>query len=1010
MSFRNQFMRESPLEVLAEHDDDLMQVRSEDIGPMDARSSVSTDVSTTSKSHNRSNSISTRNFSAPSWSDRYHRKSTSMEAPRRLIGGTTAAIDFARRSSTSSDEIDSLAPEDSHRHSSSTRRASTASVLFCTGRTGQHKNQRSRGDSVASMASIPEVEKTQPRQSISVQNVVIPASLIRHMETSWAQEKPTKRKDSSAPRNDSEGNFDVAAIAREQQREVESAVAGAVIASDKDLEASELERYDTNDSSIDPAMVSQKSSFEKEPRRPEPVYNKRNGGLFGDFSFTPGQKQQEEDEKSTIGSIPEAHTRKASRLPSLWRAPTAGTMNSSRRGTIFERTVSALEDVAETVRRSTMWDIYENAKVRQVKLQRKRWVQLLFQYSVYTFIVAFIYLVLVGLPLWKGAVYWFWYAFSHKFAVPGSWAVVIGVAFVYAYTPLLILFEKDPPMPEDLDKIDATKTPGVQDCALMIPCYKAATLIGPTLEAATKIFPPSHIFVIANGNSPTPLDNTEEICDKYGVNHIWSPVGSKIVAQFVGCHAMKGFKNVLLIDDDCALPPNFPIVTDRMTDRIKCIGYTIKSVGPNSTPGTLCQQSQDLEYKLAGLQRALAGKIGSATFPHGAISLWDRDFLVRTFNEHPGFSVSEDWFFGHVAREQGSRITMCTSVFIETETPDAVFFSSGGERGGFGEMTVFKQRFLRWNFFFVNGMYYNLMYILTSWKLGWWELGAKLFVFQETYESLLYIFTPFVLPISLVVRYQFTLELLAGTFGLYFINIVIFNEIHLRLKGERVGWKCVYLYYMPYKFIMSLVNVASCYWAIYKYATYFAKRHAKIIEDDKAVNVVLQLEENGTDKQRLGRRMTVTAIGTQTELATSSEPGARRVTVTTLGSRLAEAEPLKEDTFVLEREMSMSRMPTLTLVTSRMSDQRKMSVTYGGRKASAIALNTALASREIEVVDFAMQGAADDSASIIKKGVEEVEELSEDEDSSDDDENEHEDDDAPVVEDPRKTDDSRSIV
>jgi hypothetical protein len=33
----------------------------------------------------------------------------------------------------------------------------------------------------------------------------------------------------------------------------------------------------------------------------------------------------------------------------------------------------------------------------------------------------------------------------------------------------------------------------------MIPCYKAATLIGATLESAVKIFPPSHIFVVANG-------------------------------------------------------------------------------------------------------------------------------------------------------------------------------------------------------------------------------------------------------------------------------------------------------------------------------------------------------------------------------------------------------------------------------------------------------------------------------------------------------------------------------
>jgi hypothetical protein len=75
---------------------------------------------------------------------------------------------------------------------------------------------------------------------------------------------------------------------------------------------------------------------------------------------------------------------------------------------------------------------------------------------------------------------------------------------------------------------------------------------------------------------------------------------------------------------------------------------------------------------------------------------------------------------------------MTTSIFVETETPGALFFAPrGGARGGFGEMTVFKQRFSRWNFFFSSGLYWNFEYILLDWKLGFWELGAKLFVFQE---------------------------------------------------------------------------------------------------------------------------------------------------------------------------------------------------------------------------------------------------------------------------------------
>ncbi|PYH97912.1 hypothetical protein BO71DRAFT_372259 [Aspergillus ellipticus CBS 707.79] len=519
--------------------------------------------------------------------------------------------------------------------------------------------------------------------------------------------------------------------------------------------------------------------------------------------------------------------------------------------------------------RHSIYDVYQKAKERRIALQRKYWVQVLFEYTVYLLLVAFVYFVLIGMPLWRGAVWWLYYVVRTKFVIQGGWGITIGVAVCYAFAPLLVLFEKNPPpVASNSEDKDLERNPSAtKGTALLIPCYKSANIIGPTLKAALHIFPPENIFVIANGNAPEPLDNTEEVCRPYGVNHLWCPVGSKIIAQFVGCYAAKAFPHVLLIDDDCALPPNFPVVSDRLKGRVQCIGYTIKSVGPESSRGTLCQQAQDLEYKISGLQRAFAGYLGSATFPHGAISLWRTDFLKQTFHDHPGFSVSEDWFFGDSCRRLGGRITMCSSVFVETETPPAVFLSKGGSRGGFGEMTIFKQRFTRWNFFFVNGMWFNMKYILCSWSLGWWELGAKLFVFQEVYETLLYLLAPFMLPISLVVQPSFCGIMLGVTNGLYFLNVIIFNLVHLRLKNEAVGWTCLLFYYMPYKVILFLINVVSCYWSLFKYARYFATRHPKVIEDDKAVEVVLRLEEtteNGAKAKDkgpgLGRSFSVTKV------------------------------------------------------------------------------------------------------------------------------------------------------
>ncbi|RAH66707.1 glycosyl transferase [Aspergillus aculeatinus CBS 121060] len=516
---------------------------------------------------------------------------------------------------------------------------------------------------------------------------------------------------------------------------------------------------------------------------------------------------------------------------------------------------------AERARDSSLGTLYDKANLVQIKHQRRYWARMLIEYGAYTILLLFVYFVLVGQPLWGGAIYWLYWVMRNKFVFQGGWAIVISLVIFYSFAPLLTLFEKDLPDPEYYR--DRNITPGAPDTALLIPCYRSAPVIGQTLEAALKIFPASHVYVIANGDSTNPLDNTEEICRRYGVNHIWCPVGSKIIALFVGCYAAKVFRYVLLTDDDCILPANFPVAISRLTDNVRCVGYTIKVVGPESSKGTYCQQAQDLEYKLAGLQRTFAGRIGSATFPHGAISLWERAFLKDTLQDHPGFSISEDWFLGNSCRRLGGRIKMCSMIFVETAAPPAfLWVDKDQSRGGFGEMTVFKQRFLRWNFFVVNGMRYNLAYIFGSWKLGRWEIGAKIFVMQEVYETVLSILAPFILPISLIVRPSFCISLLMATLGLYLLNAVLFNEIHLRLKNERVSWKVIVAYYMPYKMLIAVTNVISCYWSLIKYAKYFAQRRPKLIEDHKAVGIVLKLEEIRRHQQGgLGRSMTVRTVG-----------------------------------------------------------------------------------------------------------------------------------------------------
>jgi hypothetical protein len=89
---------------------------------------------------------------------------------------------------------------------------------------------------------------------------------------------------------------------------------------------------------------------------------------------------------------------------------------------------SLSQRLANRAQRTSVYNLYEEAKVRGVSLQRKYWVQVLFECTVYAILLAFIYLVLVGLPLWNGAVYWLYWVVKNKFAIEGGWAIVLGLS------------------------------------------------------------------------------------------------------------------------------------------------------------------------------------------------------------------------------------------------------------------------------------------------------------------------------------------------------------------------------------------------------------------------------------------------------------------------------------------------------------------------------------------------------------------------------------------------------
>jgi hypothetical protein len=86
--------------------------------------------------------------------------------------------------------------------------------------------------------------------------------------------------------------------------------------------------------------------------------------------------------------------------------------------------------IASRFRKGSVWQLYESAKERGVSLQRNRAAQVAFEYGIYSVIILVIYFVLIGVPIWNGAVYWLWWVVANKFVIAGGFSITLGIALL----------------------------------------------------------------------------------------------------------------------------------------------------------------------------------------------------------------------------------------------------------------------------------------------------------------------------------------------------------------------------------------------------------------------------------------------------------------------------------------------------------------------------------------------------------------------------------------------------
>ena len=189
------------------------------------------------------------------------------------------------------------------------------------------------------------------------------------------------------------------------------------------------------------ASIRRRSSAEGlKPVQPSHIPKRRRSSISGipipPDAVLPAEGRRPLPQRRRSNSLPSAS------VPSLHSAPgkpevrkVIFTPSPFRRDTLFptdagpkplatfkgERLVEHPEEEFEPLRRpSTRESVrslerWHNLKSRAHDKARSRSCQILFEYSVYTFLVCFIYFVAVGRPLWKGLVWYMWYArFLHN--------------------------------------------------------------------------------------------------------------------------------------------------------------------------------------------------------------------------------------------------------------------------------------------------------------------------------------------------------------------------------------------------------------------------------------------------------------------------------------------------------------------------------------------------------------------------------------------------------------------
>jgi Glycosyltransferase like family 2 len=251
---------------------------------------------------------------------------------------------------------------------------------------------------------------------------------------------------------------------------------------------------------------------------------------------------------------------------------------------------------------------------------------------------------------------------------------------------------------------------GPFETALVIPCHHTdEATIRTTIESALPHFRAQDIFIVDNGPNRYPKHPTCNFRQSiHSIHHdivyIWSPIGSKNVAQLIGALAATDYKYIMTVDDDVCIPKNFHVPKEMIDDKFKAVAYGIKAIDSNGNTPLWLVAWQDVEYRLSGLSKAAEDRLCGVLFPHGAGWFIERESFTNMLeNHHPMDFIAEDCNAGLGMHKMGKGIRFDGRCFLATEAPGS-FFGPGlnwwkqrqksWEMGRHGRLFAFLNQFL----------------------------------------------------------------------------------------------------------------------------------------------------------------------------------------------------------------------------------------------------------------------------------------------------------------------------